>query len=344
MSGHTHAKQTTSTIVQHPRGFSLIEMMVVLGILVIVLAIVLPAVNGARISARRASSQTTMNNVSTASQQFNLDNRRLPGYFPMSELASTANASRGFTAMDNVLLDLAGAITQAPVNNTGSPCDTANGPKVVEVGPTNANVVRVDIAAYGAAKSTAGVVKQRYLALDNRNFKRQCAVTLKRAGAVADHLPLPMLVDAFGNPILAWAQDELLVPNAPFASEDYSTRARFYRVTNKAFLDATAMGETGENQTNALSGSLLSGANTLVSMEGLLGNPSSPNPNDATKAADPRAKLVLHSAGHNGIFVGRKERGGKTAGATGLQYQPATGTTNDPANDGRFDDLFVNVQ
>ena len=72
------------------------------GHLAVVLGIVILAVNAARTSARKAATQQTMSSLSQATNQFILDERRTPGYFSMRELASSENANRGFTAMDNL--------------------------------------------------------------------------------------------------------------------------------------------------------------------------------------------------------------------------------------------------
>lgn len=333
------------------RAFSLIEMMVVLGILVLVLAIVVPAVNGARSAARKAASLQTMNSVSQASSTFSIDNRRLPGYFSMKDLADSA-ATRGFTSIDNVLLDLAGAITKANTNNgNGQPCDIAAGPRVVDVGPTAAVQARVDLLAYGSSKQVAGATVKSYLKLDERTFKRQCIQNSRRvtASPSESNLALPTLVDYFGQPILAWQADNS-APNAQFASENYSTRATFYRQTNKAFLNASALGEFGENQRDGSKGSFLadttngatSSANQLKTLEAILGNPGSPDPTNANKAAGARAALILHSAGKDGVYVGMKDRGGKGPSGSGNPLQYKSGV--DPVNDGSFDDVFVNVQ
>lgn len=333
------------------RAFSLIEMMVVLGILVLVLAIVIPAVNAARTSARKAATLQTLTSVSQASSQFVIDKRRLPGYFALKDLADNG-ANRGFTSMDSVLLDLAGAISTQNVNNgNGQACDLAAGPRVVDVGPLTTSQVRVDLLGYGSTKQIAGVTVAGYLKLDERTFKRQCIQNSKRvtASAAEANLALPSLVDYFGQPVLAWQQDTV-APNAVFASEDYSTRARFYRRANRGFLNATALGDFGESQTDLDKGSLLaessstvnSVSNRALTMEAIFGNPASPDSTTPTKAADARAALLFHSAGKDGVYLGKKDRGGKrsVAASTGLQYQSGS----DPVNDGSFDDIFVNVQ
>lgn len=321
------------------RAFSLIEMIVVIGIIGIVIAIVLPTVASARRSARRAATQTTLNQLSTAVNQFQIDNRRKPGYFSIRDVAAATNTS-GFTWMDNMMIDLMGGITQAPLAAVTNPC-SETAAAVGAVGPTPTQTVRIDFQQIGGTKSKAGVVVKGYLQLDRSIFKRQCVQNSRRLSNDNNILAMPTVVDAFGQPILAWAEDDLIAPNAEFASKDYGTRARFYWQTNRGFLRATGLGETGENQTNAEKGSLLSEDNAAAytTMEGVLGNPSSPNTTDPTKAADSRGKLIFHAAGSDGIYLGRKDRGGKIAGPTGLPYQSG----RDPMNDGSFDDQFLTV-
>lgn len=322
------------------RAFSLIEMIVVIGIIGVVIAIVLPAVSGARRAARRAATLNTLNQLSTASITFQTDTRRRPGYFSIRDVAAAANTN-GFTWMDNIMIDLMGGITQAPVAAVTNACDetaAAVGP----VGPSATVNVRVDFQQIGGTKSKAGVVTKGYLQLDRSVFKRQCIQNTRRVGNDNNILAMPTVVDAFGQPILAWAEDDLIAPDAEFASKDYSERARFYWQTNRGFLRATGLGETGENQTNAEKGSLVSEDNaaTYRTLEGVFGSPSSPNTSDPTKAADSRGKLIFHTAGWDGIYLGRKERGGKLADpANGLPYQPG----RDVINDGSFDDQFLTV-
>lgn len=325
------------------RGFSLIEMVVVVGILVVVLAIVLPALSGARTAARKSATQSLMSNLQTATQTFTLDNKRLPGYFNMSDMASADNDTRGFSMMDNVMIDLAGGITQA-ARDTGNnqPCDLENGPRIIDVGPRPTALVKINLANFGGTTSTGGTSTKAYFPVDRKNTARQCIGGSKRAGTSAplDHLAMPTLIDSFGQPILAWAQDDRIALNTEFARERESAgRARFYWNTNAAFLRATALGELGENQADLTKGSLLgvSGANANTTLQGLFGNPSAPDPTDATKALDSRGKMIYHSAGANGIYVGKKERGGKNAGVNGLAYQAG----RDPVNDGSFDDIFL---
>ncbi|MBX3386319.1 MAG: prepilin-type N-terminal cleavage/methylation domain-containing protein [Phycisphaeraceae bacterium] len=326
------------------RGFSLIEMMVVLGILVVVLAIVLPALNAARTAARKSATQSLMNGLQTASSQFTLSERRVPGYFGMQSMADNANTTRGFTTMDNIILDLAGGFTQAARNAPGDACSLGTNPNaVIEVGPTTTDTVRVSLSAIGSSRAIAGVQTKAYFQPDKRYFAAQCInPTKKRASVNPDHLAMPAVIDAFGHPILAWAEDERIAPGREFAAHNGSQRARFYWTPNAAFLTATGLGEFGANQTDTLNGSLLGVSGSAVNLEtmaAVFGNPNSPDPSNANVPTESRGKLIFHSAGANGVYLGRRERGGRVAMATGGALQYTTG--KDWANDGSFDDIFL---
>lgn len=329
------------------RGFSLIEMMVVLGILVVVLAIVFPALNAARTSARKSSTQSMMSGLQTAASQFTLSERRQPGYFSMQSMADSANGNRGFTSMDNIMLDLAGGITQAARNAPGGdPCALALNPSaVLEVGPTTTDTVRVAVASIGATKSIAGVQTKGYYQPDKRFFAAQCTNTKRETSVNPDHYAFPTVIDAFGHPVLAWSQDDRISTDREFAAEDGGDRARFYRVTNIGFLEARALGEFGVDQSNSQNGSLLgtfTETSRAMTMAAIFGNPNSPNPNDPAEPSEARGSLILHSAGANGVYLGVKERGGKLARANDaanpfLSYSAG----KDWANDGSFDDVFL---
>jgi prepilin-type N-terminal cleavage/methylation domain-containing protein len=309
------------------RGFSLLEMLVVMAILVIVMSIVIPALTGARNSARKGATQSVMADVASAVAKFRLDESRAPGYFSPRELGSASNP--GFTTMDNLILDLAGGDTPSP----------ANPPQIITVSLGGATQVNVEVARIGSERTVKGVTTKGYLALDPKFFVPQ---NPPNRGALS---ALPAMVDAWGTPILAWQQDELPPTSAaPFASEDSGTRARFYRVSNKPFLESNKLGRMSTDQTDATTGSLLSNSGAFASrtMEALLGNPSFPvdaNANPAVPAAA-RGPVVLHCAGSDGIYLGRTERGGKQAPATGVQYR----ANLDPIDGGAFNDFLVTAQ
>lgn len=319
------------------RAFSLMELLTVILIIAIVVAILFPVLGGARNSARNASTTSLLNQVGAASAQFINDQRSAPGYFSPADMAVPENANRGFSAVQNVMLDLAGGITTT----------AADGVNTLTVGPASTNTVVVDLGKIGAPSASArGGSSKAYFNPDRANFVAQ--ETMARQDAtMGEHRLLPTLVDAFGTPILAWTQDAKTA--ATFAAIDSSATARFYWTGNAAFLRAQGLGKLGKSQRYAgssavpfsLLGQGVDPGDLVQTMEGVLGHPAFPaaDYSDANRrAAAARAPLVLHSAGPNGIFLGSDEQGGsfaKGSGGAALRY-----TRNDDVVT-RFDDVLL---
>lgn len=309
------------------RGFSLVEMMVVLLILSVVLGIIIPALGYARNTARKNATSALMTQLATASASFQLDERRLPGYFSARDMGHADNAgSEGFSQMCNILLDLSGGI----VNTSNAT------PTTVQVGPHAGARAFVAPEYIGGSTQVTGSVAKAYFRPDPKTF----TIVSGRFGT-ANNTALPELVDLFGTPILAWGVDE--VPNSTneFVSANSATRARFYWAQNASALRSVALGRIGGNQTTeskiGSNSSPANNANPVVSLRALLGAPNFPDPANAATPAAIRAPIVFHSAGYNGLFMGNFERGGKLAGDGAVTYL----STKDNMED--FDDLIVKV-
>jgi len=324
------------------RAFSLIEIMIVIIILLTLIAIFVPVLAGARNSARAAATKSLFNSLQASSSQFELDQRRLPGYFSQVSMGSAENVTRGFTQMQNMLLDLTGGVVASVTSPTGNR---------INVGPTTAGNATVDLDLINAPTESKGVVKNVYYNIDKKNWVSQTGSGQKVA--IAAHKTLPDLLDSWSNPVLVWAEDDGAGDGSLFAAMDSSTRARFYWNSNAAFLEATALGRGAKDQTSMDDGSLLSitgvpsGATSIpLSMQGLLGHPAFPVTPVAQLPvpASSRSKIVFHSAGADGVFLGRKDRGGLLATAPVsighvtdvVDYK---GSKGDPLNN--FDDIVA---
>ncbi len=334
-------------------GFSLVELLVVILIIAVVIAIVVPALGGARNIARKQETSNLITTLQQASVQFQLDNRRAPGYFTAAEMGSQENGNRGFSGMQNAMLDLAGGVV------TGTPAGS------LDVGPQSARQVRVDPTLIGAKVGR----NKNYFVPTAKFFKKQDGSEGgSRTSSVAGHTEIPELVDSWGMPIMYWQLDTAALgtiagPN-DFARLDSGaanapTVSRFYWNSNRAFLGNNAVGFRRLDQ--AAQSLLGEGAGTdrSISLAGILGSPGSPGPYTAATEVDAilptgaRGSFVIHSAGLDGIYTGRSERGGALAAGGPLHYGlNFRAADNTPHTDGsgkrisidlanEFDDIIV---
>jgi prepilin-type N-terminal cleavage/methylation domain-containing protein len=329
------------------RGFSLIELLVVIAIIAILIAIIVPAMSGARVIARKASTSALMNEVTNASEAFSQDNAgAMPGYFLPTEMGSFNNTDQtkgGFTAMENALLDLLGhdaIVGKAGIGGGGTGGGGGGASTIKLVGPFgnvgnsgkggNANV-KVDMALLGSGEGVYLTAGEDIL----RPAEGQ-------KGSVP-HQEFPELIDSFGNPLLAWVEDHT-APRDPLTVEEFAEvdskreRARYYWASNAGWLQSEAMGKGGRDQTTE---SLLSQGDESEVLTAVLGNPNFPIPMDY--AADDvlpgasRGAFVVHSAGADGVFFGMKDAGAKAVGVSPSDTAPFLYARNFfDANDNRL--------
>jgi prepilin-type N-terminal cleavage/methylation domain-containing protein len=297
-------------------AFSLIELLVVILIIALVVAILLPALGHVRAKSRDAATRNLMQNLSQAIANFELENRHLPGVFPERDLGSGVNGQGnrlGLTSMENVLLDLCGG--PVPVGTT-----LAGSFKIGPYADVNKNVeFHPDLV--GTKKYFTPL--PQYYKLQNDT---EGGLKIASDSTPALNMGIRDLVDAEGMPIIAWMSDEATVGPITAISDlarvapTPTASARFYLNSNYAFLGAARLGKKGVDQNDVDKGSLLGfgdSANASVSLAAMLGSPGSPKDISADTAGilptAPRGSFVIHSAGRNGVFMGRTERGGGAA-------------------------------
>jgi prepilin-type N-terminal cleavage/methylation domain-containing protein len=298
------------------RGFSLIELLVVILIIAIVVAIVLPALGTARDAARTADSRNLVTSLGQACAQYKIDTGRLPGYFSQADMASSDNSTRGFSQMQNVMLDLAGG-----VDPTAS---LAVGPLV-----NPANHVRVEPQKVGVKQPGQNI----YFSPSGKFLARQDGTEGGQRFGVSEHAQLAELVDAFGTPVLMWMADDRATgavtsistnSGNPFVLQEgpaapAGARARFYLNTNKPFLEAGNF--VGKQRIDQGARSLLgadaarSTANRLTTLAAILGNPNSPAdttlPIDQILPTAGRGSYVIHAAGADATYLRTFQKGAK---------------------------------
>ena len=76
------------------RGFSLTELLVVIGIIVLLVGLLLVALGGVRTRAKQADTEGIMRAFSQACESFQMEHRRYPGIIPEATLDQSPGASR----------------------------------------------------------------------------------------------------------------------------------------------------------------------------------------------------------------------------------------------------------
>lgn len=305
-------------------GFNLFELGVVIIIIGILVGILLPALRGARIAARKSTTEQLLRSLAASVETFQTDKRSLPGYFSQQEMATRVNQNtRGFTQMKNLLLTLTGGIT----NETNSAP-----PDVITVGPStnDTNNVRVRLSSIGSESSGSGAL---YFRPDKSLFGIPQGLV---ASDARENFQMPEVIDSFGQPVIAWVQADSRVP-AMSASSVEQGAARFYWAPNAAVLSSTGLGKERKRQAwqnvdigpssmlgrtapNADLASAFGGTpatpTSPATMHALVGNPAFPNNTTASAAADTaryplqaRGSIIFHSAGADGIFMSSTEPG-----------------------------------
>jgi type II secretory pathway pseudopilin PulG len=303
-------------------AFTIVELLTVIFIIALLIAILLPALGAVRSSGRQAASQSLLTGLTQAAGQFELDNRRQPGYFDADVIGSTVNSAPGggtpgLTYLENAMLDLSG-------NGAISVDQPADPIGWIQVNPTgdadDAIWVKPDLI--GASEDAYFLPSAENLGYMTQQ-QQPCTIN---AQAVGEAVGLPDLIDPFGQPILAWIENNN-GPRSIRAVEQFATtnvqdsRAAFYWAGNGSMLSSPSLGEQGQNMTLApipgQVGSLIGqpvGNNPQQVrgvMAALLGHPGYPD--EALLAGGdyaniyplrPRGSFIAHSAGPDGVYLG----------------------------------------
>lgn len=309
------------------RGFSLIELLVVIMVITVIISIIVPALGYARASAKVTASRQLVGTVTQSIAAFELSERRTPGVFTPTEMGSQAAMQGGLSAMQNMILDMAGGWKSSlDAGDTPAEWRAAN--------PTTlaSKQIFVNPKMIGVGKGYFVPPAKSFVAQNGQSG----GIKVDGMGAVLANgvEAIPELVDSFGTPILAWQVDPIgrqpVAQVSDFAREYAGpaanpTLSRFYWQSNQCLLASTRMGTKGiDHTTQSILGSAYAGR--FTSMAGFLGNPSSPvdvtRPYRDIMPASARGSVIVHAAGADATFLGIKDRGGKLAGTAGSSANP----------------------
>lgn len=333
------AASLTSTHTIRRPGFTLIELLVVITIIAVVIGITVPALGFAREIAKKASTDSLVKDLTLSVEQFKIDEGRAPGYFTPEEMGDIQNITRGFSQMQNIMLDLVGG----PVANSG-----LTGSSALMVGPTSAGEIEVDPALVNIGESAKGYFTPK---------PKDYATVEGGDTGNSDHAQLPEVIDAWGMPILAWAENDLApVMTETSDPEEFSEfssdrgSSHFYWAQNAVYLRSTGLGERQVDQANTSLLGFAEASNIPVHLTAILGSPSAAANPDATPASIlpriARGSIVFQSAGSDRVYLSKNDNGFKRTGGDfyyGWSRQAAASGESVDIIDG-FDDVFTSVK
>ena len=257
--------QTNARSSSRDQGFTLIEIMVVIGIIVVLAAVLIPAVSAARNSAKRSATETQMRSIALACESYYTMFNAYPG----APAESAYGASTLFSSSQALVVSLTRAFYRDSDTLPASDA-TASDP----VGFTNYKVSR-NPAISPRDYSTGGPSGYK-------NYDPLLNPTPAQLSSSIPFLEVPTFVDsAYGNdalPILyyraARKYDPTVAGGMQPVSTDASTPAAFYSDANKYVADQAAL----PTRVKPLSTCGLSNLNTPANLQPLLFQTVNNNP------------------------------------------------------------------
>ncbi len=304
-----HPKSPAS---RSPRAFSLTELLVAIGIIVILIGLLLPALGKVASRAKVAQTQSLMNELAKSCDAFYQEWGYYPGIVPESVLAATANPA--ITGTQNALLHLMGGAVRdddpAYASATGSVLTFSDGTRTVRI--------KVDTTKIGRGTRVEGKDRPSYFTpkdsdLGDLEYPLDCAPTF--AG-------IPHLRDAWGKPIVylrTLRSTGPLVGTGSNATAQLATKPQFVRLTGDPYFLAEPQTSVGDPTKYSL---LNNTTNGTVMLAQLMRHPGFGNFNNTT--TDPlngtaKGKFYIFSPGPDGIFFSIAD-GPAVAPFTATQY------------------------
>ena len=271
-------------------GFTLVELLVAIGIIMVLIGILLPALGKVSTKAKATATTSTMNEFAKACDVFYTQFGYYPGIVPEAMLAATVNPP--ISGTENALLHLMGGAirnddpTYATAAGTEFAFGTAVPPLKIKINPIN----------IGRGPRIEGKQYESFFTPKDAQLKVV-------AGQVGQTLPLPDLIDAWGQPIgyIRSSRPTGLMTGAIAANP------QFFIEPLHAYFHSTGLGDFTIDQTaNSVFTPGLS-QDKYNYLAQLIRHPamgSFAGLADAT-AGTPRGKYFLFSPGSDGIFFAK---------------------------------------
>ncbi len=305
------------------RGFTMTELIVVIGVIAVLAGILLAAMGGVRKRALATTTQNTMSEFSKACEAFQLEHGRYPGAIPENVIADASlNGIPPISSTENALLDLMGGyrIKSAPTVtpdpqgwNTDYVCD----PPQVICHMLNQWEIRVNINRFGEGPLLFGRPYSPYFT------PSESQVGVVQGQVSSSAFQLPDLRDAWGQPIVFVRRAR---PSGPLVALDTNGNAlgvqpQFYTQGMLPYTTSPKLGEFGRDQTNTAPskgplGSILnSAADPDATFAQILRHPSLGDIGSIpfAQAGTAQGAYILLSAGPDGIYFSAQDGPGTPA-------------------------------
>jgi type II secretory pathway pseudopilin PulG len=340
----SHLTRSSPTARRARLGFSLTELLVVIGIIVLLVGILLVALGQVQAKARRTQTESTMQQFLNACTAFQAENDRYPGVIPESVLVDPVNyvgtpAVPKISSTENALLDLLGGFrVLAPTDDTTP--DSA------------AEVVYNDYLADAVTTSSdleitwnvpgGGVWK---LAIDTRRIGEGPIINGKPRAPyftpASNELvkltnpanEIPDLVDAWGQPLLYLRQARERGPLLPDGSP---TQSQFAAAGLWPYVKSDSLGDLQQNQTTSGGNQRASILNTAPDGNATLAKFIA-HPAIANQA---KGGICLISAGPDGVYFSRVDG----PGSQGTPIDDIVTNSNNEYNNPKVVDDYDDVR
>ena len=278
----------------HRRGFTLVELLVAIGIIMVLIGILLPALGKVSTKAKATATTATMNEFAKACDVFYTQFGYYPGIVPESYLANTPNAP--ISGTENALLHLMGGA----IRNDDPNYATAAGTVLTFTGPAGSAPATISIKVYpidiGKGPRIEG--KQYEPFFTPKDAQLKIAV-----GQVGQTLPLPDLLDAWGQPIgyIRSSRPTGLMTGTVAENPQFFIEPLF------PYFNSTGLGDLAIDQTANSVFYAGTTANKQEYLAQLIRHPAMGSfavLGDA-KAGTPRGKYFLFSPGSDGIYFAK---------------------------------------
>ncbi|MFM1823865.1 MAG: hypothetical protein RI967_2131 [Planctomycetota bacterium] len=319
------------------RGFTLTEMLVVIGIIALLIGILLPALSRVQERARKTQSENLMQEFAKACEVFQQQFGFYPGIVPEAILAADPKIS----GTENAILHLCGgAIPQDDPAYNVAPYNSWT--EIVFNGGSTFGTfaIRVNPAKVGEGPRVRGV---QYKSFFSPKADDLIASPGQYGGANADDpfaddpYRIPDLLDSWGTPILYMRQmrpqGSTLVAGALPADSMVDCIFAFQPL--RPYLNSSALGELGQDQANSILRAATANQQNATLAQ-IIRNPAYGTAS-APLTSSPRGAIVVMSAGKDGIFFARND-------GPGSQTSPVVNIVTIPAGPyavNEYDDIRV---